>query len=182
MLGRTIWIVDAAYLMKAAPGRFDYVQLKKKLELEVGTTFAESFYLNSTSDPPSDQQDAFHTWLKMAPPKGPKMRVKLYKLKEVCTVCPGCSIESSRMVQRGVDVGIATLAVKMAAQGQYDNLLLSAGDGDFEDAIKFVREELHKQFWVAGFEGSVSADLQSYADQVVWLNETHIWDVVKKAG
>jgi nijmegen breakage syndrome protein 1 len=63
--------------MKAAPGKFDYVHLKKKLEEEIGTAFSESFYLNSTSDPPTDQQDAFHNWLKMAPPKGPKMRVKL---------------------------------------------------------------------------------------------------------
>lgn len=182
MVGRTVWIVDAAYLLKASPGKFDYVKLKKQLEQEVGSPFVECFYLNSISDPPSDQQDAFHNWLKQAPPKGPKMRVKLYKLKEICMNCPECNAELWRTVQRGVDVGVATLAVKMAAQDQFDNLLLSAGDGDFEDAIKFIREDLHKQFWIAGFEGSVSADLQSYADQVIWLNEPHIWDVVKKPG
>lgn len=157
MTRRTIWIVDGAYLMKAAPGRFDYLLLRKALEDAADTPFAEAFYLNSTPNPPTDQQDAFHTWLKSAPPKGPKMRVKLYKLKDLHLECPNCRHQYERQVQKGVDVGIATLAAKLGAQGQYDSLLLAAGDGDFEDAIKYAKEELHKEFWLAGFQGSVSA-------------------------
>jgi len=45
---RIIWIVDAAYLMKAAPGKFDYLKLKEFLEKENKSTFAES---NSSSSP-----------------------------------------------------------------------------------------------------------------------------------
>jgi hypothetical protein len=177
---RTTWITDAAYLMKAAGalGRFDYLQLKKAIEHANGDPIAEGYYLNSTPNPPTDAQDAFHTWLKTAPPKGPTMRVKLYKLKDLHLECPSCSTHFAKQVQKGVDVGVATLIVQLAAQNQYDRLILSAGDGDFEDAIKFAKEELHKEFWIAGFEGSVSADLQMYADNVVWLNE--FWDKIKK--
>ena len=32
MSPRTIWIVDAAYVFSAAPGRVDYVKLKAELE------------------------------------------------------------------------------------------------------------------------------------------------------
>ena len=70
-----------------------------------------------------------------------------------------------------MDVGIATLIIKLATQNVYDRLILSAGDGDFEDAIAYVKEELHKEFWLSGFEDSVSADLQSYANEVIWLDQ-----------
>jgi len=41
-----------------------------------------------------------------------------------------------------------------------------------------VKEELHKEVWLTGFEGKVSADLQSYADEVIWLNE--LWPRIRK--
>jgi hypothetical protein len=77
MAGRSIWVVDAAYLIKAAPGKFDYLRLKGALEKANGSAFAESYYLNSTPNPPTDQQDGFYTWLKTALPRGPRMRVRL---------------------------------------------------------------------------------------------------------
>jgi hypothetical protein len=63
MNGRTIWIVDADYLLKASPGRFDYLKHKKSLEQENGHAFSENYYLNSSPNPSADAQDAFHTWL-----------------------------------------------------------------------------------------------------------------------
>lgn len=175
---KTVWLIDGAYMMKAAPGRFDYLKLKELLIRQNGGPIFETYYLNSTPNPPTDTQDAFHTWLKCAPPRGPKMRVQLYKLKDMHCRCPDCGSEFDREVQKGVDVGIATLILKLATQGQYDRLMLAAGDGDFEDAIDYVKSELHKEFWLMGFDGSVSSDLQSYADHMVWLNEH--WDTIKK--
>lgn len=166
----TVWIVDGAYLMKAAPGRFDYLKLKAQLEACNGGSFQESFYLNSTPNPPTDAQDSFHTWLKTAPPKGPRMRVELYKLKDLTCECYSCHAQFVRLVQKGVDVGIATLLIKLAVQKKYDRVILSAGDGDFEDAVEYVKDEFHKEFWLAGFSGSVSADLQSYADNMIWID------------
>ena len=106
------------------------------------------------------------------------MRVRLHRLKTLHVECPGCHVRIDREVQQGVDVAIATLIVKLSAQNRYDTVLLSAGDGDFEDAVKYVKEELHKEVWLAGFEGTVSADLQSYADEVIWLNE--LWPRIRK--
>ena len=102
---RTIWVIDAAYLKKSAPGRFDYLKLKTALEKENKEAFAESYYLNSTPNPLTDGRDGFHTWLKTAPPKGPRMRVKLYSLKEIHTERPECRHQFDRQVQKGVDVG-----------------------------------------------------------------------------
>ena len=174
----TVWIVDGAYMMRGAPGRFDYVKLKNELEEINGAPFAESFYLNSTSNPATDAQDSFNTWIKMAPPKGPKMRVQLYKLKDMHCECPACHTRFERPVQKGVDVAIATLLIKLAVQKKYDRVILSAGDGDFESAVEYVKDELGKEFWVAGFDGSVSVDLQSYADRVVWVNG--LWAMIQR--
>jgi hypothetical protein len=175
---KTVWIVDRAYLLKAAPGRFDYVRLKSELEKANGEPFFEAYYLNSTPNPPTDAQDSFHTWIKMSPPRGPRMRVQLYKLKDLHCECPVCRHDFDRQAQKGVDVGIATLLIKLAVQEKYERVILSAGDGDFEDSIQYVKDEFKKEIWIAGFDGSVSADLQSYADRTIWIGD--VWASVLK--
>ena len=171
---KSVWIIDGAYMFNHGRTHpFDYLKLKTELVALNGEPFYESYYLNSTRDPTSDAQNAFHTWLKSAPPRGPKIRVQLYRLKELHISCSQCGADSLREVQKGVDVGIATLIVKMAAQGVYERLILCAGDGDFEDAISYVKSELHKQVWVCGSQDNLSSDLQSYADNVIWLEDLH---------
>src|SRR4029453_2477718 len=145
MSKKTIWIIDGAYMIKAAPWKFDYLKLKRQIEQACGDPFYESYFLNSVSNTPDDFQDGFHAWLKTAPPRGPKMRVQLYSLKDMHLTCPNCGEHFERPVQKGVDVGIATLILKLAFQNQYERLVLSAGDGDFEDAIAYVKSELHKE-------------------------------------
>ena len=177
---RVIWIIDGSYMMKSAPGRLDYLKLKTLLEGPgpEQRQFYECYYLDSLKSSMTDAKDSFLTWLKLAPPNGPKFRLQLYKLKELHVSCPKCKHAFERMVQKGVDVGIATLLIKLAIQNKYDRLLLSAGDGDFEDAISYVKSELNKEIFIAAFQGSVSADLQSYADKVVWLDDH--WDDIKR--
>jgi nijmegen breakage syndrome protein 1 len=74
---------------------------------------------------------------------------------------------------------IATLIIKLAVQDVYERLVLSAGDGDFEDAISYVKSHLHKEIWISGSSRTVSADLQSYADRAVWLDE--VWDEIRRS-
>jgi nijmegen breakage syndrome protein 1 len=107
------------------------------------------------------------------------MRVKLYDLKETVIECRNCGNQTRKLLQVGVDVGIATLIVKLAAQNRYQRLVLSTGDGDFEDAIAFAKEELHKEIILCGFHDSISPDLQSYADSVIWLNDH--WEKIQRA-
>lgn len=176
-MSKCIWIIDGAYLFSATPGKLDYLKLKKALEHLHGDALYESYFLNSSPDPAVDTSNSFNTWLKSAPPRGPKMRVQLYPLKRLGVVCPDCGTRFERQVQKGVDVAVTTLMIKLAVQNLYDRLILSAGDGDFEDAISYVKSSLHKEIWLAGFGSSLSADLQSYADRVIWLDD--LWDQIK---
>lgn len=171
---KTVWIVDGAYLFNYGRNRpFDYLKLKAEMTRLNGGPIYEAYYLNSTPDAATESQNAFHSWLKSAPPRGPKMRVQLYTIKDLNTTCPNCSHQFHRSVQKGVDVGIATLIIKLAAQGVYDRLILSAGDGDFEDAITYIKSELHKEFWLHGAMSNLSTDLQCYADHVLWMDDMH---------
>lgn len=174
----TIWIVDAAYLQSYSDGQIDYFKLKETLQDKVGSRFAESFYVNATGNPAADIQNTFHTWLKTAPPQGPKMRVKLYELSSPPATCASCGQQLVGNSTESVQASIATLIVKLAAQWHYDRLVLSARDAALEEAIAYVKDELHKEFWLTGFEGSISSNLQMYADEVVWLD--HLWDQIKK--
>ncbi len=171
---KTVWIIDGAYMFNVGRGRpFDYLKLKKELIRLNGEPIYESYFLNSTPDPATDQQNAFHTWIKSAPPSGPKVRVELFKLKDMHCRCPSCGTQFDREVQKGVDVAIATLMIKLAVQGVYDRLILSAGDGDFEQAISYVKSDLKKEVWISGLQSNLSTDLQSYADEVVWIDDMY---------
>ena len=168
---RTTWIIDGAYIFNYGKARpVDYLKLKNELARLNGGPIQQCFYLNAVQDPPTDAQTAFHNWLKSAPPRGPKFRVQLYPLKEQGVTCPSCGHGHVRQVQKGVDVGIATLLVKLAAQDAFDRVILATGDGDFEDAISFIKD-MHKQVWLLGSANNLSPDLQSYADEVIWLED-----------
>jgi uncharacterized LabA/DUF88 family protein len=172
-IGQTIWLIDAAYLFNAqrtlGEYNFDYLKLRKWLEKD--GKINRVYYLNSTQNPPNDAQNAFHSWLKTARPDGPQFIVKLYKLKEEENKCPHCQIAFNCQVQKGVDVGLATLIVNLAHQQNYDNLILSSGDGDLEDSVAYVKEYLHKTIELCVFKGGVSPDLQAYADNIYWIND-----------
>src|SRR3546814_19239266 len=98
-------------------------------------------------------------------------------MKDMHTCGPKCSHQFDKQVQKGVDVAIATLVLKLAIQNKYERLVLCAGDGDFEDAIKYVTSECGKELVLCGFGPSLSADLKSYARNVIFL-EDH-WDQIR---
>lgn len=170
--GKAVWLVDAAYLFNAQesvkPGyNFDYLKLRKKLE-DAGP-IAQAYYFNSVQFPPSEGQAGFHSWLQMS--EGPHFILNLFKLKTKDYECPHCSHQFSVQVQKGVDVGLATLVVRLAYQDKYDTLILSSGDGDLKDAIIHVRDYCNKRIELCVFRSGVSPELQSFADRVWWIDD-----------
>jgi uncharacterized LabA/DUF88 family protein len=181
-----LWLIDAGYLLKAQskvrPGYlFSYAKLRQRLEQD-GPLW-RAYYLNSTPNPPSDQQDGFHSWLRTAPPKGPKIVTKLYKLRQLRADTPYCEICETKVTvrcpsgtahklhkqqQKGVDVGIATLA--LVHSDKYETLVLSSGDGDLLDAIEYLSEK-GKRIELLVFRYGVSTDLQSRADHIYWIDD-----------
>lgn len=172
--GRTMWLIDAAYLFNAqesagAEYNFDYLKLRQWLERN--GPIDDAWYLNSAQSPPSEDQTAFHTWLQTPAPTGPGLNVNLYKLKQRDFECPHCSRKFSLQMQKGVDVGLATLIVRRADQDQYDNLLLSSGDGDLKDALTHASKICHKRIELCVFRWGISADILNLADTIYWIDD-----------
>lgn len=177
---RALWLIDGSYIYKAvksfqkdnptyAQKGVDYKKLKDCLRKEFNIDNLDSWYFNSTPDPATDSQNAYHRWLKTTEPKGPNIRVKLYDLKEKEITCRHCKTSFSIKVQKGVDVGIATTALRLFVR--YDVIILSAGDGDFEDFIRYIVEDHDKTLYIVGFDKTISPDLQQFSSANYLLDE-----------
>ena len=68
------------------------------------------------------------------------------------------------MVEKGVDVMLATDVVLFGADGLYDVAILVSGDGDFAYALQAVKNK-GRHVEVAYFESNVSRDLLELADE-----------------
>jgi uncharacterized LabA/DUF88 family protein len=121
--------------------------------------------------------------MRSAPPQGPKIITKLYELRtseinelyceqcrrKVPVTCPNDRAHRlSREQQKGVDVGLATLALTHIEN--YDTLILSSGDSDLLDAVEYITEK-NKRFELLVFKNGVSTDLQCRADRIWWIDE-----------
>lgn len=172
--GQTMWLIDAAYLFNAQESvgpeyNFDYLKLRDWLERDGAIDSA--WYLNSTQNPPTDNQSGFHAWLQTPLPGGPGLNVCLYKLKQRDFECPHCARKFSLQMQKGVDVGLATLIVRRADLDEYDNLILSSGDGDLKDALSHARKKCGKRIELCVFRWGISPDLLNLADTVHWIDD-----------
>lgn len=177
---RALWLIDGSYIYKAGKTfqkenptyekkGVDYKKIKDCLQKEFNIDTIDSWYFNSTPNPASDSQNAYHRWLKTTEPNGPNIRVKLYDLKEKQMKCEKCGASFKTLVQKGVDVGIATTALRLFQR--YDAIILSAGDGDFEDFIRYIVEDHDKILYIAGFGKSISPDLQQFSKRNYLLDE-----------
>ena len=184
--GRRLWLIDAGYMYRGQyiydrDFTLDYVKLRNRLEAE--EPLWRAYYLNSVPSPTPDSQVAFYNWMRSAPPHGPKIITKLYDLRssqisdlyceqerrKVAVHCPNHPDHNlSREQQKGVDVGLATLALTHIAN--YDTLILSSGDSDLLDAIEYITER-NKRFELLVFKNGVSTDLQCRADRIYWIDE-----------
>ncbi len=189
---RRLWLIDGGYLYNAQSTvhpnyNFDYLKLRRRLE-SMGGPIWRAYYLNAVAQDRENGggQDRFHSWLQSAPPSGPKIITMLYQLRDTdvsyayCKEC-GSSINLrcprahpaenhtlSRRVQKGVDVGLASLALTQL--NAYDTLLLSSGDGDLLDAIKYVSNS-GKNVELAVFYSGAATELQSWADRIYWIDD-----------
>lgn len=183
---KCLWLIDGGYIYNAQRSigygySLDYLKLRNKIEKT--NAIWRGYYLNSTPSERSEGLDNFHNWLRSGPPDGPKIITKLYELKTVeadrayCQVCQKmveveCSQCGQRQVvkqqQKGVDVGLATLALTHLEK--YDALLLSSGDSDLLDAIEFLSEQ-GKRIVLLVFRNGVSTELQCRADEILWVDD-----------
>jgi len=181
-MSNRLWLIDGSYFYKAAYSitrdyQMDYIKLRSKLEKD-GELW-RAYYLNASSP----ELESFFRWLQSAPPIGPKIIVKTYGLRtsdvgycycgkcqrSVVASCPQCSGKDlTKEQQKGVDVGLATLALTLAEH--YETLLVSSGDSDLLDVVEYLCHR-GKRFELAVFRSGVAPELQSRADKIYWIDD-----------
>lgn len=153
-----IWLIDGAYLLKGAKSRIDLIHLRRDLQewaIPDRGHFDRVIFFNSMKEG-DVAQETFHDWL-----RGKNFEVKLYGLKEMNVDCPCCKTQIRRQVQKGVDVGICTAILELA--DEYKRIVLTAGDGDFIDAIHAVQRKF-KEVYISGYNGSMAGEFRTDAD------------------
>lgn len=171
MTNDVMMFIDGSYVVKSTDFKIDYKKLKTFLEKEIGKTINQGVYFNSVSKSGAEEQNKFHNFLKSAAPVGPRLEVKLYAMKGSEIRCHNCQETFVRQVQKGVDVAIATKMIEQAYLKKCSTILLVAGDGDFEDAVHFLRSHLDQKIILAGFRKTMSVDIQSICDRVIFLED-----------
>jgi len=173
-MARALLILDAGYVMKICQKRgsgIDFKKLVDVLQRELRCEFYEKWYLNSVPD--ISAENSFYRMLRSPPPNGPQFRVQLFVLKK--KTCKNCELVTC--VQKGVDVAIATLALKHSFQNLADVVVLFTGDGDFFEALRIARDELRKTIILVGMnDRSVSTDITQLCSRVLWVDS--IWDKI----
>ena len=155
-----IWLIDAAYVLKAHQGKIDYVDIRRQLQewaIPNYGRFDQMIFYNSHD--PKNKSEKF-----MEIMKSNGFTMKMYPLKFMNVTCHECGYKGKRMVQKGVDVAIITDLISLAYEGKYKRVVLTAGDGDFLDAVLKVKS-LFKEVYVAGYQCSMSRDLEYNADE-----------------
>jgi len=156
-----IWLIDGAYVLRGATGTIDYVSLQKEMEECVEGQFDQVIFFNSAKKGDT-KQEGFHRQMRKQ-----GFDVRVYKLKELKIKCPHCSQTSGRQVQAGVDVGICTTMLELMFS--YSRIVLTAGDGDFIDAIDIVKKN-KKEVYISGFKNSMSKHFHITADKIKFLD------------
>tara|TARA_Y100000817_G_scaffold89637_1_gene69748 strand:+ start:761 stop:1402 length:642 start_codon:yes stop_codon:yes gene_type:complete len=85
--------------------------------------------------------------------------------------------QNGSIVEKGVDVLLATDLVLNSVKNKYDTAIIVSGDGDFFPAIEAVKKE-GKIVEVAAFESNISKEASDSADKVIKLRKSffnHLW-------
>lgn len=175
-------IIDGAYLHERAKElkkRLDMQALKRLIEAECDTTFAECHYITSMPRHIGADYSQYINWLSMREPKGPHMMVHPYQLKERHQQCQKCGHDELRFVQKGVDVAIAIKLILLATK--YHHVAVLAGDADFAPAFTFIKTDPSRKLTLCTFGGCYSRDLSMLSDKVIFLDH-HGGQFLKKAG
>ena len=78
------------------------------------------------------------------------------------------------MVEKGVDVMLATDLVTRAYEDQYDTAIVVSGDADFYPALQAVKDT-GKHVELAAFETNISAEAARTTDVHIKLNKTYFY-------
>jgi uncharacterized LabA/DUF88 family protein len=152
--------MDGSNLFKACEGyrkeyRIDIEKLRDKLVN--GRTLMRTYYYCSISNPPRQEQIKFQEKLRFL---HLEVNSKTLKIRG----------STGEMIEKGVDVALATDMLSLAFRNAYDVAVLVSGDNDFLQAVDEVKRA-GKRVEIACFSSSIGHELRMKADDFIPIDQ-----------
>ncbi len=134
--------------------------------LEKGGSIWEVHFFASEVDPPRAAQTAFYKMLS----EELKFVTHISQAKKRNIECRSCGQQWHAVVEKGVDVSLATKLLTLAFTGAFETAIIMSGDGDFEQCVRFLRDRAVKVELVA-WRGTVSPTLTAFNLPVTYIDD-----------
>lgn len=98
--------------------------------------------------------------------------------------CYDCNKRFIFKYEKGVDVALAVQLVIFGGirSAGLDRIILVAGDGDYKEAIRFVRREVGKDIQIVSWRRALSPDLERIANKPTVILDDHWKDLCEIRG
>jgi uncharacterized LabA/DUF88 family protein len=113
-----------------------------------------------------------------------KFLASLYQIPRMEVRLGTTKYRGEQLVEKGVDIMLATDLLQYAWQDFYDVAILVSGDGDFAYAVKAVKNS-GKYVEVAAFPANLSWDMAQIADDRIYFDRDYfrdLWVGARKGG
>jgi uncharacterized LabA/DUF88 family protein len=142
--------------------KIDYMKLINAVS--IGTNLLRAYLYDGVPEVIPPRKQKFLHALQRA---GIQLRTKI--LKNRTYSCDYCNMPTTRQVQKGVDVSLATDILRHAFQQSCDICIIISGDEDYKDAIDVAKDKGIK-VWICSFKRALSYELERSADKVVLID------------
>lgn len=134
--GKTICFIDNAnvfYGQQDSGWRIDWEKFIKHLEQEEPVW--QTYFFASETNPPREEVSNFYQFLK----EQLRWEVILYPLGKKTISCTNCDHTHTTLVEKGVDIGLATKMLMLAMNQAFETAILVSGDRDYLETVKYIK-------------------------------------------
>lgn len=150
--------------------KIDYIKLVELLSKD--TNLLRAYFYDGVPETISVKKKGF---LQALEHKGVQLRTKVLKKRN--HYCENCKTSTTKQIQKGVDVSLATDILRHGFQKSCDICIIASGDEDYKDAMDLVKDRGIK-VWVSAFKDSLAPEVKRTADKVVLLDD--VFDEIKQ--
>jgi uncharacterized LabA/DUF88 family protein len=165
--GKTICFIDNANVFHGQQDcgwRIDWE--KFLINLEQGEQVWQTYFFASETDPPREEASNFYQFLK----EQLRWEVIVYPLGRKTIKCENCNRTHTTLVEKGVDIGLATKMLMLAMNQAFETAILVSGDRDYLETVKYIKGmglRVEVISWRSGLSDAMEAESSS---PVVYLD------------
>jgi uncharacterized LabA/DUF88 family protein len=156
--GKTICFIDNANVFHGqydSGWRIDWERFLKYLE--EGEQIWQVYFFASETDPPREEASNFYQYLK----EQLRWEVVVYPLGKKTIRCENCDHAHTTLVEKGVDIGLATKMLMLAMSRAFETAILVSGDRDYLETVKYIKGmglRVEIISWRAGLSEAMQAE------------------------